>query len=356
MANTLAYGFVGLENLMAQRLTDSNIAIVQDAIVQSVAEHNRQVIALAGEIFDPTEAYKVRFRQPGAGTMQPLDDKGNPLPVQEQGYYDVAFPIQGAGTAFGDNRVTRALMTVEEVNEHVVNSLLRDSDWMKRHILAAMFDNTAWTFTDKLYGALTIQPLANGDAVTYLKNDGTVATDDHYYAQAAAIADAANPFPTIYTELMEHPVNANSEVVVYASSSLTSSIESLANFLPVLDPNTVPGISSDSLQGSTAVGMGQELLGKVDRCWVVEWSNLPSGYMIAVARGAAKKVLQMREYPAAGLKGLFQETNNVDGNSIETRFIRYAGFGALNRLGAVAAYIGGGSYVIPTGYTTPLAV
>lgn len=356
MANTLAYGFVGLENLMAQRLSDSNVAIVRDAIAQSVAEHNRQVVALTGELVDPTEAYKIRFRQPGAGTLQPLDDKGNPLPVREGAYYDVAFPIQGAGTAFGDNRVTRALMSVEEVNEHVLNSLYRDADWMKRHILAALFDNVAWTFTDKLYGALTIQPLANSDAVTYLKTNGTTAADTHYLAQAAAIADATNPYSVIYTELMEHPVNQGAEVVAYIPSNLVATTEALAAFLPVLDPNTVPGITNDRLGGSTGLGMGQELLGKVSKVWVVEWSNLPDNYIVAVARGTQKKVLRMREYPSASLKGLFQETNNVDGNSLETRFIRYAGFGALNRVGAVVYRIGNASYAIPTGYDAPLAV
>ena len=39
------------------------------------------------------------------GTLQPLDEWGNPLPVKDEGVYDVAFPIQGGGTAWGDNRV-----------------------------------------------------------------------------------------------------------------------------------------------------------------------------------------------------------------------------------------------------------
>lgn len=356
MANTLAYGFVGLANLFKERVDDSNMRTVYEAVQQSVSEHNRQVAEIVAELVEPTVEYSVRFREAGSGTLQPLDEYGNPLPVREAGYYDVAFPIQGGGTAFGNNRVTRALMTVEEVNELTLNSLQRDSDWMKRHILAALFDNVAWTYPDPDHGDITVQPLANGDTVTYVRRNGSKATDDHYYAQAGAIADDANPFPTIYSEIMEHPVNAGSEVVAYVASSLVSSISALTNFNEVKDPDLVQGISADYLGRSIPAGFGEELLGKVDKVWVVEWGQLPSGYMLAVARGSQSPALAMRQYDAPELQGLFEESHSPDGNVQEYRFIRYAGFGAYNRVGAVAAYIGGGAYVIPAAYDAPLAV
>lgn len=54
--------------------------------------------------------------------------------------------------------------------------------------------------------------------------------------------------------------------------------------------------------------------------------------------------------------GLLPENHSPDGNLNIYRLLRYAGFGALNRTATLAFYIGGGAYVIPTGYTTPLAV
>jgi hypothetical protein len=354
--NTLAYGFVGLENLFAQRVDDVNIEVITDAIAQSVAEHNRQVQGIMSELVKPTEKYSARFRQAGAGTLQPLDEWGNPLPVREDGYYDVAWPIQGGGTAWGDNRVTRALMTVEEANEHTLNSLKRDSDWMKRHILAALLDDTAWTYTDVDKGSLTIQPLANGDTVTYLKRTGDSETDDHYIAQAAAIADGASPFAAIYSDLMEHPSNAGAEVVAYVPTALVSSIQGLTAFNAVQDPDVQLGSGSDLLTGSIDRGFGDELLGKVDKVWIVEWSQLPVEHMLCVARGSSQEALRMREYPAGELKGLFQEQNSPDGNKIERRFLRYAGFGAYNRVAALVYQVGNATYEIPTGYTTPLAV
>lgn len=356
MANTLAYGFVGLENLFAQRVSDSNVRVVYDAIQESVSEHNRQVSAIMAEMVDPVTEYSVRFKEPGSGTLQPLDEYGNPLPVREGGFYDVAFPIQGGGTAYGNNRVTRALQTVEEINEHVLGSLQRDADWMKRHILAALLDNTSWTYPDPEHGNLTVQPLANADSAVYVRRNGDAATDDHYYAQAASIADANNPFPTLHADLVEHPVNAGSEVVAYVASDLVSSIEALTAFNEVRDGDVAPGISNDYLTGSTSVGFGEELIGKVSKVWIVEWGMLPSGYGLAVARGAQTPALAMRQYDAPELQGLFEESFSPDGNKQEFRFIRYAGFGAMNRVGAMAFQIGNATYQIPSGYATPLAV
>lgn len=354
--NTVTYGFIGQEHLFSQRVSDDNITVVRDALAESVAEHNRQVSAIMSEIAETTTAYSARFTEPVSGTLQPLDEYGNPLPVRHGGFYDVGFPIQGGGTAWGENRVTRGLMTVEEVNDYTLAALGRDADWMKRHMLAALFDNSSWTFDDPQNGNVTVQPLANGDSVSFFRRNGTTATDNHYLAQANAIGNSDNPFPTIYSELMEHPSNAGAEVVAYVPSNLVSTIQALTAFDEVRDPDILAGSGSDQLIGSIDRGFGDELLGKANKVWVVEWSQLPDSYMLAVARGSSRPTLWMREYPVASLQGLFQEEHSPDGNLQEHRFIRYAGFGAYNRVGALVYRVGNGSYAVPTGYDAPLAV
>jgi hypothetical protein len=354
VANTLAYGFVGLQHLFAERLTDGNVMTVYDAVRESIAEYNRQVGDLLSGIVTPTTEYKMRYALPTAGTLQPLDEYGIPRPVRPSGYYDIALPIQGGGTAWGDNRVTRALMTVEEANRRTLMVQGQDADWMRRHVLAAIFDNTTWTYDDPQYGDLVIQPLANSDTVTYNKIGGTSATDTHYLAQAGDIA-TTNPFPTIHAELMEHPSNAGGPVVAYIPSNIMAAVKALTNFLPVANPDVQLGADSNMLTGSVDAGFGDELLGQVDKVWIVEWRALPDNYIIAHARGAGP-FLGMRQYPAAELQGLFQETHTPDGNLQETRFIRYAGFGVMNRIAAVVQRVGNGTYAIPTGYSAPLAV
>lgn len=358
MANTLAYGFVGQDHLFAQRIEEAGVRAVDDFVAQSLAEHNRQVDELMGELAETTTEFKGSFTLPGGGTLQPLDEWGNPLPVREAGFFDVAWPIGGGGTAWGDNRVTRALMTVGEVNRHTVGALLRDADWMKRHLLAALFDNVAWVYVDKdtNKGSLTIQSLANGDTVTFLRKNGTLAVDNHYLAQAAAISDAANPYTIINDELAEHPGN-NGPIVAYIPTNLKATTIALTNFQGVSDPDIATGADQSRLSGAMGAGFGDSVLGKmVDGPWIVEWSLLPNDYIVGVARGATAPPLRMREHPAASLQGLFRENHSPDGNLQEYRLIRYAGFGAYNRVAALVFRIGNASYAIPAGYDAPLAV
>ena len=355
MANLTAYGFIGYEHLADERVADGRVQIVSDAIRRSVAEHNRVVDAALEELVERTTDYTARYKLPGGGTLQPMDEWGNPILVREEGYYDVAFPIQGGATAWGDNRVSRALMTVAEADRLTFAALLRDSNWMRRHIQAAMLDNSSWTFDDKEKGSLTVQPLANGDAVTYLMRSGETATDDHYYAQAAAISDAANPFDDWQAELSEHPENAG-PYVAYIPTNLKSAVTGLVTFEELPDSNVELGANSNRLVGTVGRGMGSTVLGYINGIWVIEWELLPANYGIVVARGAQTKVLKMREYPSSVLRGFFAENHSPDGNLMEHRMIRYAGFGAYNRVGALAFRIGNGSYATPTGYSTPLPV
>lgn len=356
--NAVLYGFVGLEYLFSEKLEDVNVATISTAIQLTLEEHNRQIAAATGDMFAFTEEYKVRFLQPGGGTLQPLDEWGVPLPTRPAGYYDVAFPIRSAGDSFGANRIAGALQTVADVNRHLSDVLMRDANWIRRHMLAALLDNTTWSFDDPQHGTLTIQPLANGDAVTYPKRAGTMAVDTHHWAQAATVADATNPFPTIYAELNEHPVNANSQIVSYIPSNLVTAVTGLATFVDVGDPDITVGITSARLNNQIDRGWGDKLLGKTDGVWVVEAPVLPDNYIVSNARGAASPALWAREYPAATLKGLQRKEHDVNGNIMQTMFFRDLGFGVYNRVGAAVTFVAAGdtTYDIPSGYQNPLAV
>lgn len=356
--NTVAYGFIGLDSIMANRLNSVNAELVRTAINETFQEYNRQATQLISAIAIRTVKNKRRYVQAGSSTLQPLDEWGNPIPVKDRPNYDVAFPIQGGGTAWGTNRVSRALMTVQDENDNAVDAMRADADWMIRHALAALFTNVTYTYQDPQDGALTIQPLANGDAVTYLFKGGAVATDNHYAAQAAAVADATNPFPAIHDELTEHPGNGNM-IVSYIPTNIKTAVMGLAEFINVPDPNVTPGANSATLtsNGQQALRMGDEVLGylKTSKIWLVEWKKMPDSYILSLAPDADSP-LNMREYDAPELQGFFPEFHSPDGNLRVNRMLRYAGFGASNRVGAHVQRVGNGAYAIPTGYQAPLAV
>lgn len=357
---TVAYGFISLQDLYSQRVQTVGIQRVYDAVQQSAAEYNRVVNALLAEMAERTTSAQVQMELPGDGSLQPLDADGNPMPVAPSGSYTVAFPIQGAGTAWGTNRVSRAMLTVEEANRNTLDAFQKDADWVIRHLLAAVYDNVEWTYEDKVgadgskgLGTITVKPLANGDTVTYVRKGAVApATDDHYLAQANSIDDSNSPFETIEAELLEHPSNTG-RILCYIPTNLKASIVALSAFKAVADPN-VAYTTTELATNVPSVGPGEEVIGYIEgtKCWIVLWSALPSSYIYAKMEG--KAIVKMREYPAAELQGFFPEAHNVDGNHYVNRFLRYAGFGVSDRVGALVYRIGNASYAIPSGYDAPL--
>lgn len=359
-ANETAYGFVGLEHLYAERITNVPVETVQTAVRMSLEMHNRELTGLLDEVVVETTEYQINYQLAAAGELQPLDEDGNPRPTQPKGTYTVAFPIRGGGDAFGTNRKSRAKATLQDLNRWTWDKMTKDARWMKRGILSAIYTNVAYTYADPEHGSLTVQPLAiTSDGVTYVRNTGDASTDEHYYAQANAISNSDDPFPTWYTELSEHPDNMG-PYVAYIPTNLVTSVKTLADFHPATDTNIIfgadvtraaIGVNVDATpQDSPFAGFGNKYLGYHDAgIHVVQWDSLPSSYPMVIARGAPEVVGQRNE-PEAALQGFFPEFFDLDGNHMGTRFIRYAGFGVMNRVGAIAARIGNGTYAIPSGY------
>jgi len=62
----------------------------------------------------------------------------------------------------------------------------------------------------------------------------------------------------------------------------------------------------------------------------------------------------MREEPEAELQGFQQVARRDDHPFYESQWLRIAGFGGYNRVGAVVRRIGNGSYAVPTNYGCPM--
>lgn len=355
--NVLAYGFNSLTQMLSLRPSQVGVGQVTTAIEESSAENTRAKNALIALFAERTTNAKENFVLPSGGSLQRLDEFGIPRVVAPSGSYDVAYPIFGGGTAFGRNRVTAALETIADINRDQLTAQNQDADWLTRHLLAALLDNATWTYPDALLGSLTVQPLAiTSDGVTYVKNGGASSTSQHYVAQTAAIADATNPFATIYTTLSAYPSNLGRRIISFIASNLVTTTQALATFVDVDDPDIRRGANTDQLVASAdgIQGPGSMVLGKTNNIWVVEWPRLPDNYIVSVVEG--RPPLAMREYPDPRLQGFFPEVHSPDGARIERRYLRYAGFGVRNRISAMVTQVSGGdtTYDIPTGYDAPL--
>jgi hypothetical protein len=348
------YGFMRLKDLANERVTSGdNIALVTRAIDESVAAYNEQINRVIRFFAEPTTDYTARFAQGTANRLQPLDDDGRARPVKPSGYYDVAFPLWQGGTAWGANYVTLNKMTIAEAERITQMMLVGDATSMRTWMLGALFMASDLTYTDPLKGALTIKPIANGDSVTYPRiNGGTAATADHILAEADAIADAANPYTTIYSSLTAHPDNRG-DVVAFIPTNLVATTKALATFFEVEDPNIRQGADTAVLVGGGPTGMPGTLIGRVSNVWIVEWTMLPDGYIIATTTEGPRP-LAMRQDPEPELQGFKQVATRDDHPFYERQYLRRAGFAAYNRVGALVYYVGASdTYAVPTGYALP---
>lgn len=356
-ANTVLYGFLELKDVFSQRIVGNLVDTVNGAIQASVDEHNRQMQAMLDLFVERTTQYKGRFLQTTAHRLQPLDDNGRARPVKIAGYYDLGWPIQSAGSAWGANYVTQQKMTVEDANRITASMLEADMRWMRDHVLAALFADAAWTFSDEQFGDIVVENIADGGAETYqiLSGADAMATDDHIAGEANAINDGAdNAFVRLYDDLVEHPENGG-EVIALIATNLKASAIDLDTFFEKSDPNIRLGSGTSELVGTLGNAVPGELLGydAASGAWIVEWKALPDSYMVGVTTDGIKP-LRMREDPEPELQGFKRVADRDDHPFYESQWLRRAGFGAYNRVGAYVAEIGDATYDVPTNYAVPM--
>jgi hypothetical protein len=354
MANQLIYGFHNLQDVKTRLVDEIGTEVITTAVEKAVAEQNRVLDSMMNLFVLRTTEYKLRFKSAVNARLQPLDENGRARPIKAYGHYDIELPILMGGSAWGVDYVASKKLTVQDANDATQTMLTADTNWVRDHILAGLLTNTVWQYDDDKHGTLNIKPLANGDTDKYqlIAGANTQGTAQHYLAQVAAISDAANPFKTIYKRLTEHPENSG-DVIVLVASDLTDEIEGLANFKEKSDPDIQEGANASRLVGNLNARVPGTILGKVDKCWIVEWSQLPSGYMIATTTGGDRP-LAMREDEEDSLRGFKKVAERNDHPFYESQYLRRAGFGGWNRVGALVYQVGSANYVIPAGYSSPM--
>ena len=335
----------------------------QEVIYTLIQEHLDRVnadIATAISVFvaQTTETHKERYKLPGGGYLQSLgqNPQGRADDVKTFGGYDVAYPLTEFGAQISMTRVVEAYMTVADLDRHVTGVVERDVRTVRRELLNALFLSSQDDFADIKWGALLIEPLANGDTVTYppVVGSGTDATEDHYLESgftSANISDTNNPFVTIRDDLVHHynGTTTDNEVAVFINSDQLAVTEALTDYDKITNINVIPGTQTATLTGMP-MGHPGRLVGSTNGCWVIVWDWVPTNYMIGVFLEDDPPI-KMRIDPAAvGLGSGLQlvsedEIYPVSASHWSHRF----GLGAGNRLNGVCMELGtGGTYTDPT--------
>jgi hypothetical protein len=362
-APVLLPGFLSMQDVLDQRVTDNMIPQLNTIFEQSVAIHNALTNQMLDIFVKRTTEFKIRFNSPINLQLQPLDEFGRARPVKMAGFYDVAFPIKKAGIAMGWTREMLAKSTVLDLNNRLAAMFEADKRWNRNQILGTLFTNTSYTFGDPYHGDLTVLPLANGDSQVYWVRSGaeTGETANHFTAVTTDIADATNPYPIIEAQLSRRVENGGgmgmpfgAKVVVFINSAQEAKTRGLTDFFAKEDPDLVLNDNETVLTGALPAGIPGEIIGKVNRCWVSVWDSIPANYLLGLSLNGERPVA-MREEPEASLQGYVAVGERHDQPYHERHYERIAGFGIWNRVSAVIYQVNGGdtTYDIPTGYAQP---
>jgi len=156
----------------------------------------------------------------------------------------------------------------------------------------------------------------------------------------------------IHDELVEHPENGP-EIIAFIPTASRATVEALTNFYPIADPNLSSGVAVTQFTAALGVSVPGELIGYCAGCKIVVWAGMPSNYVLGIAAGGEAPIV-LREEPEAELQGFKKVADRNDHPWYEQQYLRVAGFGAWNRVGAIVVRTDNGTYAIPAGYGSPM--
>lgn len=307
-----------------------------------------------------TDQFKLRYKLPGGGYLQQRQKNGRYGSVKATGSWDVAFPLFDFGAEIAGSDVVMAYMTMEELEKHISTVVIQNRNTVRHQILRRLFKSTTDTFDDDIHGDLTIQPLANGDAVLYPPVIGAAveATDSHYlqsgYAEAD-ISDTNDPYEVIVPEMVEHfgETVGGQNVVTFINDSARPETQALTDFFEVNDNFIRSGANADipvNLPNVPGRIIGRHKAGT----WVSVWNFVPSNYSLSVHLEADAPLVRRIDPADTGLgDGLQLVAQDMQFPFQSTTWRHRFGVGAGNRLNGVVMEFGtDGSYGAPTAYAS----
>jgi len=368
------FGALGLPETDYQFINTIGQAIVYDALLQVLGDHNADM-QRAERVFveRTTDDFKFRYKLPGSGELQRVGRQSRPADVKASGTWDVSMTLEEHAASIARDRVSMGYMNMQEFNRHVETVKRQDRNTVRKEMLRALLNNAQRTFADEVRGDLTIVPLANGDAVKYPPIIGSIddATAQHYITSgfaAGSISDANNPIPILVNTLEQHfgTPTGGSNIVVFLNNAQTTAFQNLSNFDPVPNRFVHYGLNVSLVDEESISGEDQydsplpgRIIGETDSALLSEWRWFPAGYLGAFQLDAEKPLFKRIDPAGTGLGNGELMLVSEDGADLsmtqypfrESIWSHRFGFGVGNRLnGVIMQLTTGGSYTAPAPY------
>lgn len=357
------FGLAGLSAADYQTVAAAGEELIYSATQVYLNRVNQDVDrAISIFVESDTENYTEKYQLPGSGTRLPRRATGLHAPaLTPTGSWSVGYPLEDFGGVVAVDDVEWAYMPPAEYQRNVDTVVIAYKDQVRHQILHRLMDNqggSAVTFADPRWGNISVQPLANGDSVTYppVLGSSSEATEDHYlesgYA-AASISTTNNPLVTIRDDLNHHfgRQTGNENIAVFINRAERDNIEGLAGFSEVEDRFIMSGDNVD-LPSSMPMNAPGVVIGRGYGVWVIEWDWIPANYMLGIHLDAPKPLKRRVDPSYTGLPRGLAMVASDDTYPIRTAEWRARfGFGVANRLNGVSFELGtGGTYTVPTAY------
>jgi hypothetical protein len=357
------YGALGIAETDYAFVNTIGQKVVYDATQQVLGDHNADLAASEAVFIESsTWDHTIKYKLPGNGYLQRKTSVPSTMLVKPHGGWNVSFPLDEYGAGVAWDRVTLAKMSMGQYNLALETVKRKDRNTRRHAILQRLFDNTEWTFKDEDFPDLLIEPLANGDAVTYPPVLGSIdeATANNYLVSqytAASITDTNDPIPTLVNALEKYlgTPTGGSKIAVFCNDAQSSQLKSLSNFDPVPNRFVEYGANVSLVPFDRfPAGLPGRVLGETDSALLVEWRWIPANYLVAIHLEAPQPLRRRIDPPEQGLgDGLVLTSQDMNQPLKHSEWSHRFGIGCANRLnGAVMFLDAGSSYVIPTLYAS----
>lgn len=354
-------GIFGLLGLADGDLSYVN-TIGQRLVLDAANEYLRVVTEDANKAYSVfiqqvTDTHKERFKLPGGGRLQKRGGRAQSAATKAYGGWDVAYPLEDFGASVAETDISLAYLRLDQLQRHLDTVRIQSINTRRHEILRRFFKNTTDTFVDPRddVGSLTIQPLANGDTVTYppVLGSESDATEDHYletgYA-ATSISETNNPVITGRNELEEHfgAPQGFGDIAMFTTATIVPYLESLTDYEQIKDNRIVTGANANQVVNLPMVP--GRVVGRCNGVWIVEWRWVPANYAMFIDLEADAPFKMRVDLTGTGLpQGLTLVAQNDKYPLMDAQWRDRFGIGTGNRLNGVALEFGsGGTYTIPS--------
>ena len=355
------FGALGINDSDRVFLSTLGQSVVYDAVGSVLGQYSLDLqLAMSAFIERRVSDHKFRYKLPGGGRLQRTGRQAQPAATKAYGQWDVGFPLEEFQGQVAFDRVSLGYMTVQDLDRHLDNLMIQDTNTVRFELLYSMFHKTQRTFKDEMWGDLLVEGLANGDSVVYPPVIGSEseATEDHYLGStylANAISDTNNPIVEIVNDLEHHfgVAQGGSDIVTFINQAEVAKVQALTNFDESQRRFVVPG--ADTAQAvNIPTGVPGTILGYCDGSWISRWDWIPASYMLAVHLDAPRPVVMRIDPDYTGLgDGTLQLVAKDKEHPFESSYYSHRfGLGVGNRLNGVIKDMSNADsdYDIPTAY------